>query len=325
MAVRVASVPAGHPYPQAIVARPGETSADQELEILADPIVDPDEPARWWPHRALEPAFWTDRPADVLHIHFGFEHLSLEQTHELAATLQRLSVPLVLTVHDLDNPHVESQTTYHQQLGILIAQADHLITLTPASAALIDDRYGRKAHVLPHPPIVGRREVLPSYPLTDVGVFLKSGRANVVKDPEFYRELGADRVFAHADSAQMAALATDVHEPMDDEQLFSAIASHRVVVLPYVRGTHSGWLQMCRELGVSVAAPDCGCYWDQADVPEAVEIYRAGDGQDAARACARLLERGQFAYHSPRISHRDVVDFHRNLYVQLGSKGKSAR
>ena len=34
-------------------------------------------------------------------------------------------------------------------------------------------------------------------------------------------------------------------------------------VLPYRFGTHSGWIELCRDLGVHVLAPDCGHYADQ--------------------------------------------------------------
>ena len=37
-------------------------------------------------------------------------------------------------------------------------------------------------------------------------------------------------------------------------------------VLPYRFGTHSGWLEACRDLGTTVVAPDCGYYADQGPV-----------------------------------------------------------
>lgn len=87
---------------------------------------------------------------------------------------------------------------------------------------------------------------------------------------------------------------------MDDAVLHDAVASHAVCVLPYVRGTHSGWLEMCRDLGVSVAVPDCGCYASQADAPGAVIEYAARDGTAAGHAAAALLERGQILYQGDR-------------------------
>ena len=37
-------------------------------------------------------------------------------------------------------------------------------------------------------------------------------------------------------------------------------------VLPYRFGTHSGWLEACRDLGTTVVAPDCGYFADQGPI-----------------------------------------------------------
>jgi hypothetical protein len=37
-------------------------------------------------------------------------------------------------------------------------------------------------------------------------------------------------------------------------------------VLPYRFGTHSGWLEACRDLGTTVIAPSCGFYQEQGPV-----------------------------------------------------------
>ena len=34
-------------------------------------------------------------------------------------------------------------------------------------------------------------------------------------------------------------------------------------MLPYQFGTHSGWVELCRDLGTRVVAPDCGYYASQ--------------------------------------------------------------
>ena len=47
---------------------------------------------------------------------------------------------------------------------------------------------------------------------------------------------------------------------------FSANTSENLSVLPYRFGTHSGWLEACRDLGTAVAAPNCGFYSDQGPV-----------------------------------------------------------
>lgn len=323
MTTTVVSIPAGHPYSQAIHADlPG-------ARVLKDPVVDPADPARWWPHRALDPEFWDTDPArdvDLVHLHFGFEHLSPARTRDFVDLLAARDIPLVLTAHDLDNPHLVDQTDYHAQLAILLPAARHVFTLSHAAADRIAHDYGVTAEVTHHPPIVtDPAAVAPRRRAGSAGVFLKSLRGNVVADPRFYRDLAAGvpaEVYAHTD-ARTPALETTVdhwHEPMDDQELHDTIATHPVVVLPYTRGTHSGWMRMCRDLSVSVAVPDCGCYASQADDPRAVATYRAGDGADAARAVRELLAAGPV----PPLPVPDVTFRHGQLYAALaGERGRA--
>lgn len=156
-------------------------------------------------------------------------------------------------------------------------------------------------------------------------MFLKSLRGNVVADPQFYRDLAAGtdvEVYAHTDARAPALEATvgHWHEPMDDQELHETIASHPVVVLPYTRGTHSGWMRMCRDLSVSVAVPDCGCYDSQADDLQAVATYRTGDGSDAARAVRELLAAGPV----PPLPVPDVTARHGQLYAELTGERRRA-
>jgi hypothetical protein len=57
-----------------------------------------------------------------------------------------------------------------------------------------------------------------------------------------------------------------IHDFLDDDALWSYLASLDVSVLPYRFGTHSGWLEACRDLGTAVIAPSCGYFADQAPV-----------------------------------------------------------
>lgn len=328
MAITIQSVPAGHPYPQEIAH-----DAPQQLRFLPDSVVDPADPTRWWPHPALDAGYYSDGPGaeiDILHVHFGFEHLTLAQTQELTTALRDRDIALVLTIHDLDNPHLADQEAFHQQVAHLACSAQHVFTLSQSAADQVQQRWGVSADVRAHPPIAAGYAVAEWEDRTSSpGVFLKSMRSNVVTDPEFYRALAAPpaTVYLHTEAADnhpaIHARADIVHEPMDDDTLFDAIASHQVVVLPYLRGTHSGWMTMCRDLGTSVAVPDCGCYLSQAqgdgDTPDAgVEVYRSGDGADAARAVRELLARGPIT--APKVDTQAFRQRHYQVYRQLGGE-----
>ena len=57
-----------------------------------------------------------------------------------------------------------------------------------------------------------------------------------------------------------------MHDYFDDSAFESYLSSLDVSVLPYRFGTHSGWLEACRDLGTTVIAPTCGFYAEQGPV-----------------------------------------------------------
>ena len=58
----------------------------------------------------------------------------------------------------------------------------------------------------------------------------------------------------------------EVHDFLPDAELWDYLAALDVSVLPYRYGTHSGWLEACRDLGTAVVAPTCGYYAEQGPV-----------------------------------------------------------
>ena len=325
----VLSIPAGHVYTEAV--RP--------LDVRYRP--DPDINGNWWPHPALDAAWWHTRSdadlPDLVHLHFGFDHLSVADTRALVEVLRDRGVPLVVTVHDLDNPHFVDQSEHHAKLHVLLDAAAARITLTDAAAT----RLRPGARIIPHPRVVTHPPQATATG-TGIGVFLKSLRANVITDPVFYRILARTvhratgeplRVHLHEDSRtahlthalsrDQAAGFLDVrsHTPMSDDTLHAAVGRCAVVLLPYLRGTHSGWLEMCRDLGVDVAVPDCGMYAAQADDPRGVEEYVTGDPLDAARALIHLHEQGPLPYTGDRDRQlEDIRQAHREVYREVSGR-----
>lgn len=314
--MKVLSIPAEHVYPQAI--------KPEGVSFHPDPDID----GHWWPHPALEAQWWdTPRDVDLVHIHFGYEHRTPSQLQDL---VDALPVPLVVTVHDLDNPHLTDpvdQERHRANVGVLVRAAHQVITLTETAATTIAQRYGREdVAVVGHPAVVKHMPDVEAN--ADAAIFLKSLRANAVADAAFYRAI-ADfvplTVYMHDVDATrelseelslIDGITPVTHAPFDDADLHSAVAGHRVCILPYVRGTHSGWLEMCRDLGVSVAVPDCGCYASQADAPEAVSVYRTGDGADAGRVAAQLLAAEPVPYRGDReMQLRAIKQIHAGIYA----------
>lgn len=311
--IRVVSIPAAHPYV-------GRVSASPEIDVLDDPPVEGAPSGVWWPPVALDPSWIRDHAADadLLHIHFGTEsfppgHVTacLEAAHEVGWSV-------VYTVHDLEHPQLEHQGAYEAQLDELVRGADALVTLTPGAAEGIRERWGREAIVIAHPSLLSDDVdvplVLPSAG-SRVGVHLKDLRPNVdavgavttlIDAVERLRRRGADvvaeirmhHVVRDPEAREAvrrlvgrseAALLIE-HERLDDLGLAIALSRLDVCLLPYRHGTHSGWLELCWDLGVSVAVPSgIGAYLDQHP-DDTVSAYDLGDGASLERAIGALLD-----------------------------------
>ncbi|WP_313600912.1 glycosyltransferase [Aeromicrobium phoceense] len=274
------------------------------FEHLPDP--DPNEPSRsttstWWPPVMLRPEWAAEADFDVFHVQFGFDACSPEELRQLVRVLRDRGKPLVLTAHDLRNPHHPTRELHDEQVGVLMAAADAVVTLTEGAAAEIARRWGREALVVPHPHVVEldtmerlrRERALRPTDEFRVGVHIKSLRESMDPFPvlEVLDRVVADlpggvlQVNGHRDvldpdgarrAPELAAwleqkaaagrIDLRVHDFLPDPQLWEYLASLDAAVLPYRFGTHSGWLEACRDLGTTVVAPTCGHYADQGPV-----------------------------------------------------------
>ncbi|MGB3770099.1 MAG: hypothetical protein WBF79_10655 [Rhodococcus sp. (in: high G+C Gram-positive bacteria)] len=296
--IAVASIPAAHSY----VA--GIAPTDGNIVLLGDPR--PPEattPGQWWPPRFLEPDYLRSRidEIDVVHLHFGFDAATPERLGDVVTVLAESSTPLVLTVHDLHNPHFADHAMHRAQLDRLVPAADVVITLTDRAAGEIERIWGRPVTVIAHPH-VAPLDVIAGVDRSDrvgppvVAVHAKSLRANL--DPETVMPAvvaaaaahGAvvrldidDDVFDHrshwyAPDRGERLLAFREHPDVDvrvhgrftDTQLWQYFSEIDVSVLPYRFGTHSGWMEACRDLGVTPVVPDIGHFADQFPCPSFV-------------------------------------------------------
>lgn len=284
--ITLASVPAGHPYVDAVV----DPTA---VRLLPDPTpVNARMPGQWWPPRFLDADYLRGRLADldVLHVHFGYDTQSPAELDAVVAVLRSGGVPLVVTVHDLHNPHFPDDAAHSARLDVLIPAADAVVTLTEGAAGDVAARWGRTATVLGHPHVlpidcVGAPRQERSAPV--VAIHAKSLRANIdpwpvldtlvsVRTAPWRLRLDVDAGAAssprHAEVAderlrayRAAGVDVRVHPPFDDPGLVDYLAAIDVMVLPYRFGTHSGWVEACRDAGVVAVVPDCGHFAEQHD------------------------------------------------------------
>lgn len=289
--MRVASLPHGHVY----VRHLSDPAGDHGVHRLADPVPEHPVPgAPWWPLVMLDAA-WVREHADefdVYHLHFGFDQTPPEQLREIVATLHELGKGFVYTVHDLRNPHQPDPTIQDAALDVLVPGADELITLTGGAAREIERRWGSSATVIPHPhllPLDRWRGHPPVGEIPMVGLHLKSMRPNMNPLPvarllmtraalgEIHLVLDAhpdvvtpgERHFDArvadllAEAEQTLNVRVHVHEIYDNAELEDYLRGLDLSVLTYGFGTHSGWLELCHDLGTHVLAPTVGFYHDQ--------------------------------------------------------------
>lgn len=333
-ALRVASVPSTHVY----IRHLGPADGPAPFEFLPDP--DPDDPTqvaqgRWWPPAMLDPQWVRAADFDVFHVQFGFDARSPEDLAALVAALKERGTPFVQTVHDLRNPHHPDRTLHDAQLDVLVPAADALVTLTDGAADEIRRRWGREAHVVPHPHVIDFATMERLLRQRDerrsgefrVGVHIKSLRQSM--DPLPVIKVLADvlagipggvlQVNGHHDvldpdgarrddevatwlteAAAAGRIDLRVHDFMPDEDLWDYLGSLDVTVLPYRFGTHSGWLEACRDAGTMVVAPTCGYYADQAPVLTFGFDEEHFDEQSLRDAIVRA--------HDERPDHRATVE-----------------
>lgn len=315
--MRIAAVPAHHPYVRRVTCAEG-------IDLLDDPPVAGADPGVWWPPVVLDPR-WIERNAaevDVLHIHFGTESFAPGHLTACVDAAHEADLPVVFTVHDLTHPQLTDQRPYIAQLDELVPRVDALITLTEGAAAEIRDRWQREALVLPHPSILGDAATPAIGALSEdlrIGTHLKDLRPGTDGAATARALLGAVtalRAEGHPAVAEIRmhrsvrdeaardeirrALADHSHallieqERLPDGELYSALSGLDACVLPYRSGSHSGWLELCWDLGVPVAFPTIGHFGDQH--PDGSTAgYAPGDEASLTRALTELLTRSEAA------------------------------
>ncbi|MFI8633395.1 glycosyltransferase [Microbacterium sp. NPDC077663] len=350
-AVTIVSIPAGHPYVR-------RTTSDPRITVLADPVAPGADPAVWWPPAALDPDWIRAHAGDaaILHIHFGTESFPAGHLTACLDAAHAAGWPVVYTLHDLEHPQLGDSSAYLAQLDELMAGADAVTTLTVGAARAARERWGRHATVIPHPSVLPQAAAIELAVGAGrvVGLHLKDLRPSVdgpgaVRTLEValtaLRDAGHDvrgevrlhRRVRDADAAAevralcAASTALDLveHERLADDDLFAALARLDACVLPYRHGTHSGWLELCWDLGVPVAAPRVGFLAEQ-HADETVTSFTPGDGAELATVLSGLWVAPSSRPASPArgalvderralraVTDAGIAERHADLYLHL--------
>lgn len=341
--IRVASIPAAHPYVRAI-------TDTQRVEVLPDPPVPGAPTDVWWPPVALTSQWLASHAAefDVLHVHFGLESFSPDELRDALETAHQLGRPVVFTVHDLENPQLVAQEPYRELLDVIVPSADLLVTLTSTAADEIAQRWQRRSTVLAHPTLVdgtasSNRAVDET---VRVGLHLRDLRPNIAAERAVRAALEAAALLAlsgrtvefeilmnertrDGDLADRVTAAAADHPSvhvrrtprLSDAEIEAWIGGLDLFVLPYRHGTHSGWVELCYDLGVPVAGTDVGHIGSQH--PDDFSVVELGEPQTLVEAVswasdARAASRSSSLdeRRSDRLSERqEVRAAHARLYA----------
>ena len=341
--VTVASVPHDHVYVRHL-ARPDEV--EPAVVRLPDPRTDARaEQSTWWPPAMLSAEWVRASELDLMHVQFGFDARTPDQLRELVRALRETGRPLVQTVHDLRNPHHLDRSLHDAQLDVLVPAADALLTLTPSAAAEVRSRWGREAIVVPHPHVVDLDRMARVGPRAPgpfrVGLHVKSLRASM--DPvavlpalaaAVRRVGGVLQVNGHPDVLSPTGASRDdalldvlaglgdvldlrVHDFMDHDAFVDHLEALDVSVLPYRFGTHSGWLEACRDVGTHVVAPTCGSYAEQGPVHSYVLDEHRFDPASLVDAVLSAHAAGPATPLDPawrRAQREEVAALHESVY-----------
>ena len=240
--------------------------------------------------------------------------------------LREAGIPLVLTLHDLVNPHFTDQRDHLARLDVLVPAADALITLTAGAASEIEQRWGRSAEVLAHPHVAplelvgaapaGRRTTTrvpsssastsracapTSSPSRSCASCRRRWRPSRTRSSSSTSTVTCSTPRTRATTASCssrsptstagAVCASRCTSVAPTHELWEHLRGLDLAVLPYAFGTHSGWVEACHDLGTTVLAPRTGHWVEQQ--PMLTFGWRAGGGPRRGpgllRRAARLL------------------------------------
>jgi glycosyltransferase involved in cell wall biosynthesis len=145
-----------------------------------------------------------------------------------------------------------------------------------------------------------------------------NGHCDVLSEEGARYDAGLASYLRHAEAR--GELELHVHDFMSDVELWSYLASLDVSVLAYRFGTHSGWLEACRDLGTAVVAPTCGYYADQGPVESYVLDEERFDPDSLVAAIRAAHAAGPVApvpVDERRAQRAYVAAAHRRIYESL--------
>jgi len=291
---------------------------------------------------------WVEEPADefdVAHLHLGLSAMSSVALFHLIVRLRACAKPVVLTVHNLEHPCVE-QALLDELLRVAVPSADEIVTFTVGAGREILRRWGRAAHILPHPPVIldepPRAPRAPGHGFV-VGIAVTqhcglaepwetveaAARALHGSPDSSLRVLIDPALVAEDDSspcptlrerarelASLGVIELSEHEQLGVHELAAFLRGLDAFVVPRHRASHSSWIEACYDVATTVITPDRGFYREQRTC--LTYPLASPDGLDGALRTARRMRRDRTAPVDELAAELEfIVRAHRELYLSL--------
>lgn len=338
--------------------RPGVVSGETPPEAVTDAEQDPGDDASVEIHHDRDPL----DHVDVVHVHFGYDYLVPESVEEVVDHLARTEVPMVVTVHDIVYPVEDDSRPRRAHTGTLVEAAESVVTLTEVAAQELWVRWGVEPMVVPHPRVLEEAEISAAVrdaahlrdgpDSTVVGVVLERMGENIeglelldllapvvdglsgthlriVVEAEAWRDAcgedGDHHIVAELEeTGEWESVRLVRYDALEWTGVIAEFAALDVCVLPYRFGTHSSWLELCRDLGVTPVFPAVGClqqqWFDRCDpVEHSGEVYDLREPGSLAMAVRAALDETRSI--PPRVDGADpdaVMVVHEEIYRAAG-------
>jgi glycosyltransferase involved in cell wall biosynthesis len=288
---------------------------------------------------------------DVLHLH-TVELATSGDLTALAARLRKTDKGFVFTLHDLV-PNIEVDTaTFEEKTRIVVQEAPRVVTLTHAAAEQASARFGVKPSVIPHgyavsPDLMTPRGVRARgllvfgalRPNRDLLGLVRAWRQLPSARPSLrvlLRSLGAADQQRYASELDELAGIAQVESGLTIEttagvlspaELVDRCHRSRVLVMPYRSITHSGQLELARDLGLTAVLPDAPTVRAQLNETGADEypcVWFPATALGNPAQFARYLEKASEMPNSQIDSQLDFLQYrsreHEKLLGQYGAE-----
>lgn len=232
---------------------------------------------------------------DVVHIHFSFDKVNLDNLRSVLEYFKQIKKPIVWTCHSKESQRIRNYYDGAYQ-RLLYEYADKVLTLTNGCKNWIEVNWGK--HLRPIDVVAHGLIALPEDVDKNICGITKDCKRFTILYGEFRENkerfnavvdfLGTNEIsdtelhLIYKDSTQFQQTNPKDWEAflnvtnnqrcsklvkswITNEELIKEFYSSHCIILPYLWGTHSGQIELAKDCGCYVVAPNVGFYKEQWD------------------------------------------------------------